>query len=116
MKYWGDDVVLRWATSLRSSERGLKCRMIDGKTVDDTVAPFVGAWIEMLEDLEWNVDDDVAPFVGAWIEITGLNSTDSNLHVAPFVGAWIEILEGLGRTLKQDVAPFVGAWIEIRRT
>ena len=91
MKYWGDDVVLRWATSLRSSERGLKyncmsyigyanrslrsserglkCRMIDGKTVDDTVAPFVGAWIEMLEDLEWNVDDDVAPFVGAWIEI-----------------------------------------------
>ncbi len=55
--------------SLRSSERGLKCRMIDGKTVDDTVAPFVGAWIEMLEDLEWNVDDDVAPFVGAWIEI-----------------------------------------------
>ena len=69
LKYWGDDVVLRWATSLRSSERGLKCRMIDGKTVDDTVAPFVGAWIEMLEDLEWNVDDDVAPFVGAWIEI-----------------------------------------------
>ncbi len=60
--------------------------------------------------------EDVAPFVGAWIEITGLNSTDSNLHVAPFVGAWIEMLEGLGRTLKQDVAPFVGAWIEIRRT
>ena len=62
------------------------------------------------------VGKEVAPFVGAWIEITGLNSTDSNLHVAPFVGAWIEILEGLGRTLKQDVAPFVGAWIEIRRT
>ena len=91
MKYWGDDVVLRWATSLRSSERGLKCRMIDGKTVDDTVAPFVGAWIEMLEDLEWNVDDDVAPFVGAWIEILLLNFELVRVGVAPFIGAWIEI-------------------------
>ena len=91
LKYWGDDVVLRWATSLRSSERGLKCRMIDGKTVDDTVAPFVGAWIEMLEDLEWNVDDDVAPFVGAWIEILLLNFELVRVGVAPFIGAWIEI-------------------------
>ena len=91
MKYWGDDVVLRWATSLRSSERGLKCRMIDGKTVDDTVAPFVGAWIEMLEDLEWNVDDDVAPFVGAWIEMERRFIVLASIMVAPFVGAWIEI-------------------------
>ena len=102
MKYWGDDVVLRWATSLRSSERGLKCRMIDGKTVDDTVAPFVGAWIEMLEDLEWNVDDDVAPFVGAWIEIFKMSRSPFLENVAPFVGAWIEIPKlHHGRVLRQ---------------
>ncbi len=70
MKYWGDDVVLRWATSLRSSERGLKCRMIDGKTVDDTVAPFVGAWIEILLLNFELVRVGVAPFIGAWIEIS----------------------------------------------
>ena len=39
------------------------------------------------EGLRW-----VAPFVGAWIEII-LAHMGSNwkLHVAPFVGAWIEI-------------------------
>ena len=73
MKYWGDDVVLRWATSLRSSERGLKCRMIDGKTVDDTVAPFVGAWIEIFKMSRSPFLENVAPFVGAWIEIPKLH-------------------------------------------
>ena len=34
-----------------------------------TVAPFVGAWIEMLEGLGRTLKQDVAPFVGAWIEI-----------------------------------------------
>ena len=55
----------------------------------------------------------VAPFVGAWIEIM-LDKVDSNsIFVAPFVGAWIEIsLEILIQKIWY-VAPFVGAWIEM---
>ena len=82
------------------------------------VAPFVGAWIEII--LQWiqRITLWVAPFVGAWIEIKekgelvkeieslrsserGLKSTSvgDNMKyrfVAPFVGAWIEIQEALG--------------------
>ena len=36
------------------------------------VAPFTGAWIEiMIEDYQW-LAVRVAPFTGAWIEITRL--------------------------------------------
>ena len=34
----------------------------------------------------------VAPFVGAWIEIVNLESVCTSAKVAPFVGAWIEII------------------------
>ena len=33
----------------------------------------------------------VAPFVGAWIEILAIAVDGEPLQVAPFVGAWIEI-------------------------
>ena len=33
------------------------------------VAPFAGAWIEMLERQNAGEDYGVAPFAGAWIEI-----------------------------------------------
>ena len=36
-------------------------------------------------------DDKVAPFVGAWIEIIMGAVKRGTLSVAPFVGAWIEI-------------------------
>ena len=35
----------------------------------ETVAPFVGAWIEMSQPVKELPPDVVAPFVGAWIEI-----------------------------------------------
>ena len=45
------------------------------------VAPFVGAWIEMTDDLTTWKPISVAPFVGAWIEIghvrLRLSSTES---------------------------------------
>ena len=34
----------------------------------------------------------VAPFVGAWIEIISSGKSSHLATVAPFVGAWIEIL------------------------
>ena len=33
------------------------------------VAPFVGAWIEIVLSSEYRRNGDVAPFVGAWIEM-----------------------------------------------
>ena len=55
--------------SLRSSERGLKYDSFVSGNFLYTVAPFVGAWIEIVyAQIEWAVDI-VAPFVGAWIEI-----------------------------------------------
>ena len=58
-----------------------------------SVAPFVGAWIEIEEDYSGTHDEIVAPFVGAWIEIMFVCDNMSNDMVAPFVGAWIEITE-----------------------
>ena len=35
----------------------------------------------------------VAPFMGAWIEILDYNKyIDNDYQVAPFMGAWIEIV------------------------
>ena len=55
----------------------------------------------------------VAPFTGAWIEML-MHRTYMNIeNVAPFTGAWIEMLTTLKRYMKAKVAPFTGAWIEI---
>ena len=44
----------------------------------------------------------VAPFTGAWIEILLSDAADMNERVAPFTGAWIEIVsrEPTYRTLR----------------
>ena len=77
----------------------------------------------------------VAPFAGAWIEILirtnkplilaslpsrerGLKLYDGTIesaggYVAPFAGAWIEINDIKGLSCLIIVAPFAGAWIEI---
>ena len=34
----------------------------------------------------------VAPYMGAWIEIRNIHSTAASGAVAPYMGAWIEIL------------------------
>ena len=56
-----------------------------------TVAPFVGAWIEIEPSLAYTAVIIVAPFVGAWIEISRFPGPRNHRRVAPFVGAWIEI-------------------------
>ena len=55
------------------------------------VAPFAGAWIEILEDIFSVWSHIVAPFAGAWIEIPTFVKYILELYVAPFAGAWIEI-------------------------
>ena len=52
----------------------------------------------------------VAPFVGAWIEIVKGIVIDDRYKVAPFVGAWIEIRlliqggqDGYSRSVRRSV-------------
>ena len=58
----------------------------------------------------------VAPFAGAWIEILLATLTQRLQTVAPFAGAWIEILVFLSASISAFVAPFAGAWIEMYGT
>ena len=52
----------------------------------------MGAWIEMLlASVFTNEKITVAPLVGAWIEISCRNPLFEKQIVAPLVGAWIEI-------------------------
>ena len=57
------------------------------------VAPFTGAWIEIVPKSAVNCADEVAPFTGAWIEIEDDLFVEFGTNVAPFTGAWIEIIE-----------------------
>ena len=99
------------------------------------VAPYTGAWIEILNLLRkasrssslptrerglkycspsdlmgWT---DVAPYTGAWIEIDFHSTRVSHRGVAPYTGAWIEITLIAAASLSSCVAPYTGAWIEI---
>ena len=56
----------------------------------------------------------VAPFAGAWIEMMLMSNISDMIEVAPFAGAWIEIyLFKFDCAIDDYVAPFAGAWIEI---
>ena len=77
--------------SLPSRERGLKYQMT--RRADRTrilVAPFTGAWIEILAMLMPALVGCVAPFTGAWIEIPYYLSTRE----------WAESLPSRERGLK----------------
>ena len=61
--------------SLLSWERGLKSSPFGSQNMVDTVAPLVGAWIEIVdaEDIT-GTTITVAPLVGAWIEMSLIKS------------------------------------------
>ena len=99
------------------------------------VAPFAGAWIEILwmkrsagfmrslpsreRGLKFraaggcDIAAQVAPFAGAWIEMRYDMDAAELERVAPFAGAWIEICVRCDRSRCPCVAPFAGAWIEM---
>ena len=56
-------------SSLPSWERGLKLLFVSGTLYLKTVAPLVGAWIEIVIFYRNGKHCRVAPLVGAWIEI-----------------------------------------------
>ena len=59
------------------------------------VAPYTGAWIEIVNIPVRSSGTLVAPYTGAWIEIHGKNQQCLTFAVAPYTGAWIEILSGI---------------------
>ena len=78
------------------------------------VAPLVGAWIEIAEDLIKIADFLVAPLVGAWIEILQVLLCHTRFQSLP---SWERGLKFKSLKLSVHcfwVAPLVGAWIEIR--
>ena len=81
-------------SSLPSWERGLKSFSASLSRNENTVAPLVGAWIEICQYSVCCEELSVAPLVGAWIEISEAPPIISFPPVAPLVGAWIEILNG----------------------
>ena len=57
------------------------------ETKKRTVAPFTGAWIEILTCTDLTPEQyKVAPFTGAWIEISDVNAGD--------LGGWGRALHG----------------------
>ena len=104
--------------------------------LQDNVAPFAGAWIEIrvyrlpcgeptslpsrergLKSVSRIISHSlftVAPFAGAWIEMPASAPREWRAAVAPFAGAWIEITQSAIRSRSSSVAPFAGAWIEMR--
>ena len=121
--------------SLPSWERGLKFCDKRVLRICITVAPFVGAWIEMKRLPVQGTVLNVAPFVGAWIEIhisptacrnpsslpsweRGLKSARKRCRRYPSMSlpSWERGLKYsflLSPPMLVVVAPFVGAWIEI---
>ena len=55
--------------SLPTRERGLKSTKYIDENAEMLVAPYTGAWIEMLLDNHTYYVVLVAPYTGAWIEI-----------------------------------------------
>ena len=80
-----------YALSLPSRERGLKYELRSNPYPLRPVAPFAGAWIEILPICQAFIIQIVAPFAGAWIEMPFRNFVAVINYVAPFAGAWIEI-------------------------
>ena len=99
--------------SLLSWERGLKLLLLLVQIIAMLVAPLVGAWIEMDEELAPLDPNGVAPLVGAWIEIKLLSG------IVVRIGSLLSWERGLKFHLvlkngtSDSVAPLVGAWIEI---
>ena len=79
-----------------------------------TVAPFAGAWIEIVViRITRLYGRSSLPSRERGLKSSVLNVVSHAVNVAPFAGAWIEISEDCHFPVFDFVAPFAGAWIEI---
>ena len=69
-------------------------------------------WVRGLKYKFGDLDEEaaeVAPFMGAWIEILKMWELTSLITVAPFMGAWIEITDG--ETINHKAIPSHPLWV-----
>ena len=79
------------------------------------VAPYTGAWIEIVNllSLKQHINRRTLHGCVDW-NISMLDDILSGEEVAPYTGAWIEIIDRLEQFENWDtVAPYTGAWIEM---
>ena len=77
------------------------------------VAPFAGAWIEILLQMFKSRKKIVAPFAGAWIEITDTSVAKVSKRSLPSRERGLKSIRQIQGLFRCAVAPFAGAWIEI---
>ena len=77
--------------SLPSRERGLKFADGGGDQGGDGSLPSRERGLKSVNLLPSGHSIPVAPFAGAWIEMLRAGYSTDNVAVAPFAGAWIEI-------------------------
>ena len=99
--------------SLPSRERGLKSHPVSAVRAGPWSLPSRERGLKLVVRNVFKLLLRVAPFTGAWIEILAGMRNCILFHVAPFTGAWIEIINHGRRPSENRVAPFTGAWIEI---
>ena len=63
------------------------------------VVPYIGTWIETIEDKFKDEEKVVVPYIGTWIETTIQDFIDIWQKVVPYIGTWIETVIGLTGTL-----------------
>ena len=86
------------------------------KTREIKVAPFAGAWIEIVSVLLASTLSPSLPSRERGLKLNTLVDRIARTVVAPFAGAWIEINWFVACVYISIVAPFAGAWIEISQT
>ena len=89
----------------------MRCSLIRSWTL---VAPFTGAWIEILSAGMYSAGTASLPSRERGLKCSRRYYWGWSGTVAPFTGAWIEINHSLKVWADGLVAPFTGAWIEIQ--
>mgnify|MGYP000892619531 CR=1 FL=1 len=73
--------------------RGLKSETVSGNIWKEAVAPYMGAWIEIIPRAKTLRLVRVAPYMGAWIEIT--SSPLNSFAVSPSHPTWVRGLKSI---------------------
>ena len=101
--------------SLPSRERGLKFPYGTHRQAPAQVAPFAGAWIEIIYVCYYIITERSLPSRERGLKLVLCTVKVGTITVAPFAGAWIEIYPQKITAEPVKVAPFAGAWIEINK-
>ena len=93
--------------------RGLKLLSLKSLFLIDPVAPYTGAWIEIVASISYSLRVIVAPYTGAWIEIASNRNVSETTASHPTRVRGLKSLIQCLCILTSTVAPYTGAWIEI---